>query len=145
MSKTFMVVVVSMALAGCGAMPRILSQQCKKDNAASCTIVVTATSSGDGCTVNVSNEVLEVEHGNHDPDLLWQLVTTGFEFAAPGVVFGDVQQLKLKRSSATEVRWSDKNTDGKKYAYTVLVVKPDPTSDHEYIKCTPLDPWIHNQ
>ena len=145
MSKALMTLIVTVALAGCGGMPRMLSQQCKKNNEATCTIVVTATSSADGCTVNVSNEVLEVERSNHDPDLIWQLITTDFEFAVPGVVFGDVQQLKLKRSSATEVRWSDKNTDGKKYAYTVLVVKPDPTGDHEYIKCTPLDPWIHNQ
>jgi hypothetical protein len=145
MKKAYPAALISMALAACGGMPRTLTQQCKKDNAASCTIVVTATSNGNGCTVNVSNEVLEIVHGNQDPDLIWQLDTAGFEFAAPGVVFGDVQQLKLKRATTTEVRWSDKNTDGKKYAYTVLVVKPDSTSDHEYTKCTPLDPWIHNQ
>jgi hypothetical protein len=145
MSRAFMALIVSMSLAACGGMPRMLTQQCKKNDAASCTISVTATSSGAGCTVNVSNDVLEVVPGNHDPDLIWRLETSGFEFAAPGVVFGEVDQLKLKRSGATEVRWSDKNTDGKKYAYTVLVVKHDPTSDHEYIKCTPLDPWIHNQ
>ena len=145
MSKAFVAVIASMALAGCGGVPRMLTQQCKKDNAASCTIVVTATSSGDRCSVDVSNEELVVEHGNHDPDLVWQLITPGFAFASPGVVFGDVDQLKLKRATATEVRWSDRNTDGKQYAYTVLVVKPDSTGDHEYIKCTPLDPWIHNQ
>jgi hypothetical protein len=145
MSKAFIAVIMSMALAGCGGMPRMLTQQCKKNDERSCTIAVTATSSGAGCTVNVSNDVLEVVPGNHDPDLIWRLDTADFEFAAPGVVFGDVRQLKLKRSTATEVRWSDKNTDGKKYAYTVLVVKPDLASDHEYIKCTPLDPWIHNQ
>ena len=77
--------------------------------------------------------------------VLWTLETSGYEFARYGVVFGETDQITPKQSSKTEVTWKDENDNAKRYAYTVLVVQPSQNPDFEYTKCTPLDPWIHNQ
>jgi hypothetical protein len=125
-------------------MHTMTAHPCKHGDDGSCTVVVTVTSSGNGCTVKVNKDTLDVERGGQERDLIWTLATEDYAFAAPGVVFGEVPKLKLKSATPRAVRWTDTPNDGKKYAYTVLVVKPDPTSEHEYVKCTPLDPWIHN-
>lgn len=150
MSKAFIAVILSMALAACtsikGGGMHTMTQKCRTP---SCTILVMVTPTADGCTVNLEpgSDIVEVEHGNHNVELKWTLVTTGYEFARQGVVFGEVDQIKPKAFSKTEVTWKDDNDDAKQYAYTVLVVRrsQDPNDKYEYTKCTPLDPWIHNQ
>jgi hypothetical protein len=153
-SKAFIAVIFSMALAGCTSMWKgggmhTMTQKCITQ---SCTILVMVTPTADGCTVSLESggNIVEVQRGNRNVELKWRLVTTGYEFARHGVVFGEVDQIKPKAFSKTEVTWKDDNDKTKKkYAYTVLVVRhspdQDPNDEYEYTKCTPLDPWIHNQ
>lgn len=149
MSKTFVALIASIVLAGCSWLPKdggmhTMTQKCKT---ASCTIRVMVTPTTDGCTVSLEpgSDIVEVEHGNTKVELKWTLETSGYEFARYGVVFGETDQIKPKQSSKTEVTWKDENDNAKRYAYTVLVVQPSQNPDFEYTKCTPLDPWIHNQ
>ena len=149
MSKLFMALMAGMVLAGCNLLPKdggmhTMTQKCRT---ASCTIRVMVTPTTDGCTVSLEagSDIVEVEHGNTKVELTWTLVTADYEFAKFGVVFGESDQIKPKQFSKTNVTWKDENDNGKRYPYTVLVVQPSQDPRYEYTKCTPLDPWIHNQ
>lgn len=134
MSARTIITAVALAFlaAGCASMRAAVPGDCK--GAGACKIVVTA----DNCVASVDLDPLNV-YGPHS--IQWDLVTSGYTFADPGITFKNDPNHEFDPISAgpRKVIWNDKNSfaQSNPYNYRINLLKNGTA-------CPVTDPGIIN-
>src|SRR5215468_1877992 len=129
---------IGFALTGCKTTPTDVSAASPAAcNSHVCMVAISA----DNCTVTATPDTIPIDKLNQHVEIHWDISTANTTFASnlQGIVINNnpPQFHQPKNPNPTKFIWSDDNTDGNTYKYTVNVVQNG-------VACPPKDPFIAN-